>query len=216
MAKTVVLLRGGVDSSICLAKAVQDFGKDNVFALNLFYGQKSSKERGSAKEIADHYGVKYIALDISEVLSLSTAGVLKDNDLTPGEDVYQEQTEVPFRNGLMISTAASVALSMGAEQVEFALHADESAGQIYPDLKEDFFRAMATAIETGPGGKLKLLLPYIDISKKEVMELGRELNVPFEKTWSCYVNDDEPCGYCTGCVGRAKAFASIGMEDPLA
>ena len=215
MSKTVVLLRGGVDSTVCLAAAVKELGSDSVVALNLFYGQKSSRERDSAKDVAAHYGVKYIALDISKTLAFSDAGVLRNNALEPGEEVYQKQTEVPFRNGLMMATAASLAQSLGAETVRFAIHADESAGQIYPDCKEDFFRAMASAIETGTGGKLRLLLPFIDMSKKEVMELGRDLNVPFEKTWSCYVNDDVPCGYCTGCIGRAKAFGSAGIKDPL-
>lgn len=85
----------------------------------------------------------------------------------------------------------------------------------YPDCRKEFFDAMDEALQRGTGGKLRLEMPFCGMSKKEVMELGKELKVPFELTWSCFVNDDEPCGYCVGCTGRAKAFASIGEKDPL-
>jgi 7-cyano-7-deazaguanine synthase len=53
------------------------------------------------------------------------------------------------------------------------------------------------------------------MSKIDVMRLGEELGVPFELTWSCYVSDDEPCGFCVGCTGRARAFEALGIDDPL-
>ena len=213
--KTVVLLRGGIDSTVCLAKAVADLGADNVAALNLFYGQKTRRELEMAKKSAAHFGVKYIEMDISKVMDFSDCGIIGNNDLEPGVDKYQKQTEVPFRNGLMMSVAASVAMSLGAESVQFAHHAEDKSSLEYPDCRPEFIAAMGDAIRLGTGGKLELVLPFAEMSKKEVMELGKKLNVPFEMTWSCFVNDDKPCGYCVGCVGRAKAFDSIGEKDPL-
>jgi len=215
MSKTVVLLRGGVDSAICLAQAVKDRGSENVTALNLFYGQNSKKELEAAKRIAEHYGVNYIPMDISKIMEFSNSGMLHDYSIEPGEDKFEEQTNVPFRNGLMISVASAVALSIGADSVQFATHADESAGLKYPDCKPEFFRAMANALAVGTDESLRLELPFADMSKVAVMRLGEKLEVPFELTWSCYVSDDEPCGYCVGCTGRAKAFEALDIEDPL-
>ena len=48
---TVVLFSGGVDSTTCLALAIERFGKDNVVPLSIQYGQKHSKELEAA--IAD-------------------------------------------------------------------------------------------------------------------------------------------------------------------
>lgn len=213
--KTLVLLRGGIDSTVLLAKAVADHGSENVAALTLYYGQKTKREREMAVKSAAHYGVQHIELDISRIMGFSDCGALAANPLEPGEDKYQGQTEVPFRNGLMMAVAASVAQSLGAETVLYAAHADDKAGLVYPDCKEEFFNAMADAIAKGTGGKVGLELPFKYMSKKEVMELGKELKAPFEMTWSCFVNDDEPCGYCVGCVSREKAFESIGETDPL-
>lgn len=213
--KTVVLLRGGIDSTVCLAKAVRDFGKDEVAALNIYYGQKTRRELDMAKKAAAHFGVKYIEMDISRIMDFSDCAALAANPLEPGEDKYESQTEVPFRNGLMMAVAASVAGSLDAETVQVAHNADEMARLVYPDCRKEFFEAMDEAIKKGTGGKLGLVMPFCEMSKKEVMELGKELKVPFELTWSCFVSDEEPCGYCVGCTGRARAFASIGEDDPL-
>jgi 7-cyano-7-deazaguanine synthase len=215
MSKTVVLLRGGIDSTICLAKAVKDHGKENVTALNLFYGQNAKKELDAAKKIAEHYGVNYIPMDISKIMEFSNSGMLNDNSIKPGEEIFEEQTDVPFRNGLMISVASAVSISVGADSVQFATHKDESAGLQYPDCKPEFFQAMANAISVGTNGSLNLELPFANMSKIDVMRLGEELGVPFELTWSCYVSDDEPCGFCVGCTGRARAFEALGIDDPL-
>ena len=215
MNKTVVLLRGGIDSAICLAKAVNERGRENVTALNLYYGQNVKKEMVAAKKIAEHYGVNYIPMDISKIMELSNSGMLNDNSIEPGEDIFEEQTDVPFRNGLLISVASAIAISIGADSVQFATHADESAGLKYPDCRPEFFRAMASALTVGTNDSLRLELPFADMSKAEVMKLGEKLGVPFELTWSCYVNEDEPCGYCVGCTGRARAFKALGIDDPL-
>lgn len=213
--KTVVLLRGGIDSAIALANAVDERGKDNVVALNLFYGQLHKKEKKAAESLAEHYGVECLELDISKVMSFSRSSCLEGN-IVKDEDAYSEKSaEVPFRNGLMISVAASLALSIGAGYLQFAVHAGESAGGIYADKRESFFRIMASAINEGTDGDLKLELPFSDMSKNQVMMLGLKLGVPFEKTWSCYESEDKPCGYCVGCRGRAAAFKLIGEEDPL-
>lgn len=213
--KTVVLLRGGIDSSIALANAVDERGKDNVVALNLFYGQVHKKEQAAAKDIADYYGVEYKELDISQVMTFSKSSLLEGNVVGNESEYSDKKAEVPFRNGLMTAVAASLALSIGAESIQFAVHAGESAGNVYADKRESFFRTMASAISEGTDGELKLELPFADMSKKQVMMLGLKLGVPFEKTWSCYESEDKPCGYCVGCKGRIAAFELIDEEDPL-
>lgn len=213
--KTVVLLRGGIDSAICLADAVEERGKENVVALYLYYGQVHKKEKAAAKRLAEYYRVEYMEMDISKVMSFSQSKALADHVSKDESDYSDKKAEVPFRNGLMISVAASVALSIGADSVRMAVHADESAGRVYPDKRESFLRTMAAAVNEGTDGELKLILPFADMSKKQVMMHGVKLGVPFAHTWSCYESDNEPCGYCVGCKGRAAAFKLIDEEDPL-
>jgi len=67
--KALVLSSGGVDSTTCLAMAIDALGADNVSALSIWYGQKHKKELDSAKAIAHYYGVPHYELDVAQVMS---------------------------------------------------------------------------------------------------------------------------------------------------
>lgn len=226
MAKSVVLLSGGVDSTTCLALAVKKYGSDNVFALNILYGQKHSKEIASAKAIARYYEVDYQEINLSEIMKFSDCSLLQHSTKEIKHQSYSEQlkelggegtvdTYVPFRNGLMLSTAASYALSVGATVIYYGAHADDSAGRAYPDCTPEFEQAMNMAIYEGSGRVLKMEAPLLNMNKAGVVKIGLELGVPYELTWSCYEGGNKPCGTCGTCIDRMKAFKLNGIVDPL-
>lgn len=124
-------------------------------------------------------------------------------------------TYVPFRNGLFLSSAASVALSNGCEKIMYGAHADDAAGAAYPDCSIQFVTAMNQSIVEGTGGQLRLEAPFVSVSKAEVVRTGLELGVPYELTWSCYEGGDKPCGVCGTCIDRKAAFEKNGVTDPL-
>ena len=61
--------------------------------------------------------------------------------------------------------------------------------------------------------KIKILLPLIKMTKIEVIQLARELNVPLEWTWSCYSDGENPCGQCSNCLKRIEAFKELGFSE---
>lgn len=222
--KTLVLLSGGLDSSVCLAREVKQLGNENVIALNAYYGQKHQKEIECARKIADFYKVRYLEIDLSEVMKYSDCSLLQSSDKAIPQGSYAEQereegkpvsTYVPFRNGVLASVASSIAISLGADVVCLGIHKDDVAGQAYPDCSIDFYDNMATAIYEGTGGQVRLLAPFVDSDKAEIVRQGIELGVPFEFTWSCYEGGEKPCGKCGTCIDRRKAFEANGKEDPL-
>lgn len=226
MAKSVVLLSGGVDSTTCLALAVKKYGSDNVFALNILYGQKHSKEIASAKAIARYYEVDYQEINLSEIMKFSDCSLLQHSTKEIKHQSYSEQlkelggegtvdTYVPFRNGLMLSTAASYALSVGATVIYYGAHADDSAGRAYPDCTPEFEQAMNMAIYEGSGRVLKMEAPLLNMNKAGVVEIGLKLGVPYELTWSCYEGGNKPCGTCGTCIDRIRAFELNNVIDPL-
>ncbi|MDR0986110.1 MAG: 7-cyano-7-deazaguanine synthase QueC [Ruminococcus sp.] len=221
MKKCLVLLSGGVDSSTALALAARDF--DEVIALSVFYGQKHERELKSAKDIAEFYGVELKTIDLNAVFADSDCSLLANSEAEIPQESYAEQikktggltpvsTYIPFRNGLFISSAAAVALSNGCEAVIYGAHADDSAGNAYPDCSPEFYEAMNAALITGSGGGVKLLAPFINMNKTEIVKLGLKLGVPYELTWSCYVGGDEPCGVCGTCIDREKAFKNARIR----
>ncbi len=223
--KALVLSSGGVDSTTALALAISRFGKENVIALSVSYGQKHDKEIEAAKAVAAYYGVEQIFLDLSKIFEYSNCSLLKQSTEEIPEESYVEQiketkgekpvsTYVPFRNGLFLSTAASIALSRDCSVIYYGAHADDSAGFAYPDCSPVFNKAMSDAIYEGSGHQLKIEAPFIGINKAGVVKMGLELNVPYELTWSCYEGGDVPCGKCGTCIDRAAAFAANGVVDP--
>lgn len=223
--KALVLSSGGVDSTTALALAVIRYGKDNVIALSVSYGQKHDKEIQAAKAVSAFYGVEQLFLDLSKIFQYSNCSLLQQSTEEIPEESYAKQIEktegekpvstyVPFRNGLFLSSAASIALSKDCSVILYGAHADDSAGFAYPDCSPVFNDAMNQAIFEGSGHQLKVEAPFVNMTKAEVVKMGLELNAPYELTWSCYEGKDEPCGKCGTCIDRAAAFAANGVSDP--
>lgn len=223
--KKVVLLSGGVDSSTCLGLALKQCEPKEVLALNMFYGQKHDREMQSARDVANYYGVELMELDLSQIFARSDCSLLRHSHKEITKGSYAEQiketggkkpvsTYVPFRNGLMLSAAASIAISIGASEVWYGAHADDAAGSAYPDCSEDFLTAINAAVFEGSGKQVNVIAPFITFSKSGVVKTGLKIGVPYELTWSCYEGGEKPCGKCGTCIDRAKAFRDNGVKDP--
>ena len=104
---------------------------------------------------------------------------------------------------------------IGAEAIYFGAVEDDSSG--YPDCRRSFFDAFEGTIDTGTkhGTQIKIITPLINLSKKEIVEKGIALNAPLNFTWSCYKNEDIPCGECDSCALRARGFDQAGVRDPI-
>lgn len=222
--KAMVLFSGGVDSTTALGMAIEKYGKEEVIALSVSYGQKHTKEIEAAKKITEYYGLEHISLDLAKIFAYSDCSLLKHSDQEIPKKSYAEQiaktdgkpvtTYVPFRNGLFLASAASIALSKGCEVIYYGAHSDDAAGSAYPDCSTEFNDAMNEAIYLGSGKQVRIEAPFVKWTKGEVVKEGLRLKVPYELTWSCYEGADTPCGVCGTCIDRAKAFETNGVKDP--
>ena len=223
--KALVLFSGGLDSTVCLGLAVKKYGYEEVLALSIYYGQKHKKEIEASKKIADYYGVRWITLDLFDIFKDSNCSLLEGSSEAIPHEEYADQlqkgdgtpvsTYVPFRNGLFLSSAASIALSHGCSEIYYGAHADDAAGSAYPDTSSAFNDSMARAIYIGSGQALKIVAPFIDQPKAAVVAAGARIKVPFALTWSCYEGNERPCGVCGTCRDRLRAFEINGLKDPL-
>lgn len=223
--KAMVLFSGGVDSTTALALAVEKYGASEVLALSIYYGQKHKKELEAAQKVVNYYGVAWKQLDLTTIFADSNCSLLVNSTEEIPQESYAEQLEktngapvstyVPFRNGLFLASAASMALSNGCEVIYYGPHADDAAGNAYPDCSTVFNDAMKTAIYEGSGHELRVEAPFVTWTKKDIVKKGLELHVPYELTWSCYEGGEKPCGVCGTCRDRRVAFLANGVEDPL-
>ena len=227
--KAFVLNSGGVDSTTCVALAVDKYGANNVITASLYYGQKHDRELQCARDIADYYGVKHIEEDISNIMRYANnvCTLVKGGEKIPQES-YEEQirkngegrvsTYVPFRNGLLLSIATAYADSLfpnTSVEIYYGAHADDAAGSAYADCSPEFADAMDKAINIGTYGKITVCRPLINMNKVEVVKLGLSLKTPYELTWSCYQGREKQCGKCGTCIDRKRAFEENGVKDPV-
>ncbi len=108
--KALVLFSGGVDSTTCLGMAVSRYGKENVTALSVSYGQKHMKEIEASRKIAEYYGVEHLYLDLEKIFMYSDCSLLSHSEKEIPQESYARQlavtegkpvsTYVPFRTGL--------------------------------------------------------------------------------------------------------------------
>ncbi len=224
--KALVLASGGIDSTTCLALAVTELGAENVAALSIFYGQRHRVELRAARAVADYYGVRRYEFDLSPVMQFSNCALLDGSTQAISHSTYGEQvaengcrvaTYVPFRNGLMLSAAASLAASIFDHDdcdLYLGAHADDAAGNAYADCSVPFLEHLGQAIAIGTYDAIHLNAPFAKCNKAAVVARGLELRAPYHLTWSCYEGGDRPCGECATCRDRAAAFAANGIPDP--
>ena len=163
-------------------------------------------------------------MDVTKLFAFSNSSLLKQSTEDVPTGSYKEQqdehgegpvsTYVPFRNGLFLSAAASLALSLDCGYIYYGAHADDAAGNAYPDCTETFYTSMGNAIFEGSGKECSLEAPFINSNKADVVREGLRLGGPYQLTWSCYEGGDRPCGHCGTCIDRQEAFRANGIEDP--
>ena len=215
--KAVCLLSGGMDSTVSAAWASQQY---DVYALHVGYGQKAAaRERRCAEDVARL--LKAREFRVTEVPFLQELGgsALTDARLAiPTGAVSSGEipiTQVPFRNGILLSLAVAWAEAIDARAVVIGAVEEDSSG--YPDCREQFLVALEHAVDMGtkPDRDIRIVAPLVHKTKGEIVRLGVELRAPFAASWSCYDEGPLPCNECESCLLRAKGFREAGVQDPL-
>ena len=218
--KAVVLLSGGLDSTVCMAVA-RDSGCE-LWPISFEYQQRHSRELDCARQVAAYFQVKR-HLVIQTNMSAIGGSALTDLSLTlPGGDVGRQDiptTYVPARNLIFLSYALGYAEVVGADRIYIGVNALDYSG--YPDCRPEFiglFQQLAdysTKAAVQDGRKIVVETPLIQLSKKEIVLLGDRLKAPLDLTSSCYAGGESACGRCDSCLLRLKGFAEAGLTDPI-
>ena len=218
--RAVVVLSGGMDSTVCATLAVREHGASSIAALHVNYGQRTeARERSAFDAICDRLGIARRLVVRDQALSQIGGSALTDSKIEvpeAGPEIGNEVpiTYVPFRNAHFLSVAVSWAEVVGAEKIYIGAVQQDSSG--YPDCRPEYYEAFNELIRQGTKeGLIRIVTPLISMKKVEIVQLGLELAAPFDLTWSCYSREDSACGTCESCVLRLRAFAAAGSVDPI-
>jgi 7-cyano-7-deazaguanine synthase len=183
-------------------------------AVSFDYGQKHIRELTSASALSKVYGAQHLIHSLSALEAYS--GLRKGDPTEMEQEVswgLMPRTWKPARNIVMLSVAAAALWTYNIHIVVGGWHQEDYPG--YPDCRREFLIDMECALESGTGHPIRIWAPLLHKTKKQIVQLGYELGVPFEKTWSCYQGEAKPCHVCDACVRREAAFLSLLREDPL-
>lgn len=212
--KTILIYSGGIDSTVLLY-ALRSEGCE-IAALSINYGQRHERELACAAKICAELEVEHRIADLRGLAPLLTGSSLTDPSMSVPHGHYEEAnmkaTVVPNRNMLLLATAAAWAIARKADTIAYAAHHGDHA--IYPDCREEFAEAMDQAIQLADWHSVRLLRPFVDLSKADIVRRGADLGVCFEQTWSCYEGGEMHCGLCGTCIERREAFHLAGVADP--
>jgi 7-cyano-7-deazaguanine synthase len=221
--KAVVLLSGGLDSTVTAAIAKQDGYR--IFCVTVSYGQRHQIEVERARAVAralDAAGHIVVAVDLRAFGgSALTDEVSVPKDRTPEKRSGEiPVTYVPARNTIFLSLALAYAETLGAQTIYFGANVLDYSG--YPDCRPEFIRAFETAARLGTkmgveGRAMEIRAPLLMLSKADIVQRGLALRVPFELTHSCYdpTLDGVACGRCDSCRIRREGFRQAGVVDPV-
>jgi 7-cyano-7-deazaguanine synthase len=225
MSKAVVLLSGGQDSVTCLFLALERFGRENVFPLTIFYGQKHVIELDAAEKVVQLVGLQSVheIIELPQQILKSTSPLVKHDTPVAQYNSPQdlpggiEDTFVPLRNLLFLVLAANRAVYLGAEYVVTGVGQEDFGG--YPDCRESFLKATQNTVREATGEDyVQILAPLLHLTKEATVLCASGIKGCLEAlaySHTCYNGVYPPCGHCHACLLRAKGFAEAGIPDPL-
>jgi 7-cyano-7-deazaguanine synthase len=221
----VALLSGGLDSAVSLAIAA---GRYDV-GLSLFfdYGQiPAGKEEESSRAFAKHYGTAFERVELQWLGHISSSTMTPGGDDTPDYPVEghpEDQARVSRavwvenRNGIFVNVAAAFAAAKAATVIITGFNSEEAGA--FPDNSGEFVDVINRALAISTGAPVRVESPTLEMQKREVVERGIELDLPWKHIWSCYRGGERMCGKCESCVrlknavGGTHARASVFFED---
>jgi len=217
--KAITVLSGGLDSTVATSYFNDEY---EIHALTFDYGQWSAeREIESAKAVCEKLNIKHTVLDLPWLSKLGGSALtsneeipeLKADELDNKEvcDETARKVWVPGRNIVFTAIATSFAEAEGAQIIIVGWDLEEAA--TFPDNSKEFLNTFNNVLEIGSIANIKIEAPVIDMNKKGIVELGKQVGAPMDLSYSCYKGGKEHCGVCESCMRRKRAFQESGIED---
>lgn len=217
--KAIVVHSGGMDSSLCLAIAIKEFGIDQVLSLSFSYNQRHSAELDRAEEISKHFKVDHFVLDLSCLSQITESALIGNDKIIEHHSGEAPNTLVVGRNGLMARLAGIHAHALGAKCIYMGVMELEEANSGYRDCSRAYMDMIEAALRMDfAEPTFEIRTPLVFMNKKSTMELGFKLGVLeylLETTITCYEGiEKEGCLKCPACKLRNAGLKIFSLEHP--
>jgi 7-cyano-7-deazaguanine synthase len=224
--RAVVLLSGGLDSSVAMALALKQ-GIKICRAITFDYGQRAAgREIQKSNLISRHYGILHSVIPLPWFRELWSGGaLLTDSELLPHpsfSDLSDQEASaesarkvwVPNRNGVFLEIAAGIAESRGADCVIVGFNREEAT--TFPDNSKEYLFALSEALKFSTANQVQVISPTADMDKTQIVRAAIETDFPLSDIWSCYEGQETMCGACESCMRLRRALLANNIGAPFA
>lgn len=232
----IVLLSGGMDSTLCLFWAISK-GYTIERTLSFYYGQIHSRELEAAQVITDiankyvhkkfgyyiKHEVNQTLMNISNITKSALVGNTSSESMNDPHPIKNNvpASFVPGRNLLFLTIASVIAYTNTVGNLITGVCQTDFSG--YADCRADTIRALNLSLNLGMETDIEIITPLMYLTKAESLkmildmpaQIKRECWKAMSHSHTCYKGNKTPCLLCPACVLRAKGFEEAGMEDPL-
>ncbi len=218
-AKALVLLSGGLDSTVSLAFSIRLYKPVKVLFFD--YGQSAlSREKAAASGIAAHYGIGFEMIGLPWLAGLSSSKLIvgggkdipdfPDSGKAVNEKAASNAVWVENRNGIFINIGSAFASSLSCQVIITGYNVEEAAA--FPDNSSAFIKAVNKALEFSTLSPVRVESPTVSMKKNEIVRHGLDLDIPWELVWSCYRGGNVMCGVCESCTRFKRALSGTPAE----
>ncbi len=209
-AGALALVSGGLDSTVAVALAANRYRLER--GIFFHYGQLAARrEYHSARTIGEIYNFELLDVDISWLGTISHSAITgggMGRNLSEENHLYVEN-----RNGVFLNIAAAFAVAGGEDVVIAGFNRQEAVR--FPDNSREYLNTVNRSLQIGAGGKLRVESPTIDMNKRQIVEEGLRLDIPWRYIWSCYLGGGKMCGRCRSCINLKGAVEGTGAEGRI-
>lgn len=215
MAKSIILLSGGLDSLVSLGLTKKELNV--TLALTFDYGQKSAKDEIEASaKICDYYNVEHKVIKLDFLKEITNTALVSEDKLPSGDDLKDEVQSaksvwVPNRNGLFLNIAGCYADSYNFDNIIIGANKEEA--QTFSDNSKEFVDAVNVEFKYSTMNRAKVVAPLLNSDKNDIVMLALSNDIPLELTMSCYMGGSGHCGICESCVRLKHALEANNAQD---
>lgn len=203
MAKSIILLSGGLDSLVSLGLLKEKYNIET--ALTFDYGQKAlDNELKAAEMICNYYNLRHKVIKLDWLRSITHTALVSDVAIPVGIQKTSDSVWVPNRNGLFLNIAASFA---DAENYDYIIiGANKEEAETFPDNTKEFIERINLEFEYSTKKHPKVLAPLINYDKNDIVKKALDNSIPLEFVRSCYQGVEKHCGKCESCTRLKNAL----------
>lgn len=217
--KAIVIHSGGMDSSLCLASAIREFGSENILSLSFIYGQRHLSELKQAQKICSDWNVDHVELSIDCLEEITTSALIGNAIPIAHQPGSPPNTLVTGRNGLMAHVGGIHAEHLGAHCIYMGVIEVDSANSGYRDCSRSYMDLQQQILRIDlDDPTFEIRTPLVYMTKKETMELGMELGVLdylLKETITCYEGILHlGCQTCPSCKLRNEGLREFASAYP--